>query len=122
MNVGPVPGGPATDRPARLGKHTALPPLVNGNAGHPQLLGDLGQAHGLAILHGKNRTESLDTALVRTDNQYMTQTENSTKTAPCGCTFQGRIYSLLGCTVIDIKTATGTQMVRHAMAQQKKAK
>lgn len=55
----------------------------------------------------------------------MTQTENTTKTAPCGCTFQGRIYSVSNCTVIDYgmhSTTTARQAMQHAMAAKKKAK
>jgi predicted NBD/HSP70 family sugar kinase len=60
----------------------------------------------------------------------MTQTQNSTKTASCGCTFQGRIYSTVACTVLGDKTAdwhaqdhlTGRQILAHAMKAQKGAK
>lgn len=72
MNVGPVPRRPAADSPARLGQNAALPPLVDGDTSNTEPLGDLGQAHRLAVVHENDCTESLDRTLVCTDNPYMT--------------------------------------------------
>lgn len=122
LNVGPVPSRSPADRPSRLRQDATRPPHVHSGAFDAKAVGDLGDAHGLAISHEESVAKVLTPDQGCSDNQYMIQTENSTKTAPCGCTFQGRIYSLLGCTVIDIQTATGREQMRHAMAAQKKAK
>jgi hypothetical protein len=78
MNLGPVPGRSAADRPARLGEHSALPPLIHGGTGHAQLRGDLGQSYRLAISHEKSVSKVLTPDQGCSDNQYMTQTQNLT--------------------------------------------
>ena len=74
VNVGPVPGGPATDCPSGFGQHATLPPLVHSDAGHPEPLSDLSQPHGVTIGHASTVSKVLTEGQCRTDNQYMAAT------------------------------------------------
>ena len=75
MNVGPVPRGPATNRPARLGQHATSAPHIHRGPLDAKPLGDLGDADGVAICHEKSVAKVLTVDQGCSDNQYMTQTK-----------------------------------------------
>src|SRR5437899_2388004 len=83
MNVGPVPRRPATDCPSGVRQDATLPPLIDGDASDAEPLSDLGQAHGLAVVHEKDCIESLDGRLARTDNPYMTGADTDPRCDYC---------------------------------------
>lgn len=74
MNVGPVPGGPATDRPAGLGHYATVPPDVHCGPLYPQPLCDFSDAYRVAISHEKTVAKVLTVDQGCSDNQYMTET------------------------------------------------
>lgn len=80
MNVRPVPGRSPADCPPGLGQYAALPPLVDGDASDAELLGDLGQPDGLAVVHQATVSKVLTQGQRRTDNQYMDRCEKFVKT------------------------------------------
>lgn len=52
----------------------------------------------------------------------MSQPYQPTLTAPCGCTFTGRVYSYQGCREVDPFAMTARQLMRHCQRVAKDAR